>query len=139
MPNEMGPVELAVRDVLGRGSAFQTPGSGYSQKRRRPFVVQIDGGAGIRTDKTGAHIITWPVLEGVVPYLNARNGAAEIGAARGTAKPDTLQSYLRQGGTQLSRASYVAAILEAAGVVEYDHNNGKAKRIRLLPPFTAPN
>ena len=139
MLNEMGPVELAVRDALGRGCAFQTPGRGDPPQGRSPFVVQIDGSAGISTDKTGAHIITWPVLEGVVPYLNARNGVAEIGAARGTAKPDTLQSYLRQGGTQLSRASYVAAILEAAGVVEYDHNNGKAKRIRLLPPFTAQN
>ena len=138
MLNEMGPVELAVRDVLGRGCAFQTPGRGYPPQGRSPFVVKIDG-AGIRTDKTGAHIITWPVLEGVVPYLNARNGAAEIGAVRCTAKPDTLQSYLQQGGTQLSRASYVAAILEAAGVVEYDHNNGKAKRIRLLPPFAAQN
>lgn len=134
MLNEMGPVELAVRDVLGRGYAFRTPGRGDPPQKRCPFVVQFDGAAGIRTDKTGNHTITWTELEGVVPYLNDRNGTAEIGAARRTAKPDTLQSYLQQDGIRLSRASYVAAILEAAGVVEYDHN-GRAKRVRLLPPF----
>ena len=134
MFHEMGPVELAVREVLGRGYAFQTPGTGDPPQRRIPFVVQIDD-AGIRTDKVGNYTITWTELEGVVPYLNDRNGTAEIGAVRSTAKPDTLQSYLQQDGIRLSRASYVAAILEAARVVGYDHNNGKAKRIRLLPPF----
>ena len=134
MFHEMGPVELAVREVLGLGYTFQTPGRGDPPQGRIPFVVQIDD-AGIRTDKTGNHIITWTELEGVVPYLNACNGIAEIGAARRPANRDTLQIYLQQGGVQLSRANYVAAILEAARVVGYDHNNGKAKRIRLLPPF----
>lgn len=132
--SDAGLVERAIRQTLVSGHTLLTPGIGDPPQRRIPFVVQIDD-AGIRTDKTGNYIITWTELEGVVPYLNDRNGTAEIGAVRSTAKPDTLQSYLQQGGIRLSRASYVAAILEAARVVGYDHNNGKAKRIRLLPPF----
>ena len=132
--SDAGLVERAIRQTLVSGHTLLTPGRGDPPQERSPFVVQIDG-AGIRTDKTGNHTITWTELEGVVPYLNAYNGIAEIGAARRPANRDTLQSYLQQGGVQLSRASYVAAILEAARVVGYDHNNGKAKRIRLLPPF----
>lgn len=134
-------VELAVRRAIRPGMRLHTPGMGYPPRNQRQFAVTAVDEIGINTDKTMGHYITWPELAGVVPYLQSLGGGAPIGARETQPDPDTLGHYLHQLGSRPSprKVSYLVPVLEAAGVLEYDHNNGKAKRIRLLPPFKAQN
>ena len=129
-------VELAVRRAIRPGMRLHTPGVGYPPRNRRQFAVTAVDETGIGTDKTMGHYITWPELAGVVPYLQ-RLGGAPIGAHETQPAPDTLGDYLLQLGSLPSprKVSYLVPVLETAGILEYDHNNGRAKRVRLRPPF----
>ena len=130
-------VELAVRRAIHPGMRLHTPGRGYPPRNRMPFVVTAVDRTGINTDKTMGHHITWSELAGVAPYLHNLGGNAPIGAHETQPEPGSLGHYLQQLGSLPSprKATYLASILETAGVLEYDHNNGGAKRVRLLPPF----
>ena len=130
-------VELAVRRAIHPGMRLHTPGRGYPPRNRMPFAVTAVDRIGINTDKTMGHHITWSELAGVAPYLHRLGGSALIGAHETQPEPGSLGHYLQQLGSLPSprKATYLASILETAGVLEYDHNNGGAKRVRLLPPF----
>ena len=130
-------VELAVRRAIRPGMRLHTPGVGYPPRNRRQFAVTAVDETGIGTDKTMGHYITWPELAGVVPYLRRLGGGAPIGARETQPDPDTLGDYLHQLGSLPSprKVSYLVPVLETAGILEYDHNNGRAKRVRLRPPF----
>ena len=130
-------VELAVRRAIRPGMRLHTPGTGYPPRNRRQFAVTAVDETGISTDKTMGHYITWPELAGVVPYLRRLGDSAPIGAHETQPAPDTLGDYLHQLGSLPSprKVSYLVPVLEAAGVLEYDHNNGRAKGVRLRPPF----
>ena len=130
-------VELAVRRAIHPGMRLHTPGRGYPPRNRMPFAVTAVDRTGINTDKTMGHHITWSELAGVSPYLHRLGGSALIGAHETQPEPGSLGHYLQQLGSLPSprKATYLASILETAGVLEYDHNNGGAKRVRLLPTF----
>ena len=130
-------IELAVRCAIHPGMRLHTPGRGYPPRNRMPFAVTAVDRTGVNTDKTMGHYVTWSELAGVSPYLHRLGGSALIGAHETQPEPGSLGHYLQQLGSLPSprKATYLASILETAGVLEYDHNNGGAKRVRLLPPF----
>ena len=132
-----GPVEQAVRQALGRRCTLLTPGVGFPPKKQKEFTAAPDSDV-VNISQITKQYVTWGILEGVVPYMLERDGIVEIGAKNSTnAKPDTLDSYLKSSyKVSLRTATYVAPILEKAGVVCYQSVAGrKAKHIRLLPPF----
>lgn len=127
----MGPVQNAIIHSLSVGRILKTPTG------RASFVIKGFDGRGVKIDKINQHI-TWEEFEGVLPYMNnpigkpnIPRGIIEIGATKGTPKPDTLEECLRQtSGGKMMKASYAAPILEAAGVVEILYA-ARPMRIRL--------
>ena len=136
MVRQIGQVEQAIRYALQPGSTLLTPGRGDPPAGQvRFFVTGLDGD-GVRIDKVAGRLVAWVALEGVVPYLQDRNGTTRIGATNNIAAPSTLESYLRnESGSSTRTANYVAPILVDAGVVSYVQV-GNAKHISLTPAYT---
>lgn len=111
----MGDVQYAVQGRIGEGQTLHTP------TRRQPFRVgRIDStGVVLLLGRKEAHtLLTWGCLEGVIPYLRRHGGEAEIGGRYDTAPHEgTLDEYLK-GFVNRATAGWVAALLEAAGMVE---------------------
>lgn len=136
-----GPVEQAVRSALGSGCILLTPGRGVPAKGQKEFTA-TPCDRFVNISPITKQYVTWEILEGVVPYMLERDGIIEIGAKNSAdSKPDTLDSYLKSSySVSMRTATYVAPILEKAGVVCYHQVAGKqAKHIRLLPPFLPGN
>ena len=131
-----GPVEQAVRQALGSGCILLTPGLGIPATNQKEFTATPCAGF-VNISPITKQYVTWEILEGVIPYMLERNGIIEIGAKNSAdSKPDTLDSYLKSSyKVALRTATYVAPILEKAGVVCYHQVGRQAKHIRLLPPF----
>ena len=130
-----GSVEQAVRQALGSGCILLTPGTGFPPKRQKEFTATPCAEV-VNISQITKQYVTWGILEGVVPYMLERDGIVEIGAKNSAcSKPDTLDCYLKSSyKVSLRTATYVAPILEKAGVVCYHQVDGKkAKHIRLLP------
>ncbi|MDE2961915.1 MAG: hypothetical protein OXU28_17960 [Chloroflexota bacterium] len=135
MARQIQRVEQVIRYVLQPGNILFTPGRGDPPDNQVEFYVTGLDADGIRVSKVAGQLVAWRALEGVIPYLQARNGAVRIGATNNIAAPGTLESYLRnESGSATRTANYVAPILAAAGVVEYIQE-GQAKHIRLIPPY----
>lgn len=135
MIRQVGQVERSIRRALQPGDVLQTPGRGEPPTRQADFFVTGLDENGIRIDKIAGQLVSWPAIEVVITYLQARNGFVRIGATNYIAVPGTLESYLRnESGTATRTANYVAPILVAAGVVEYVQE-GQAKHIRLIQPY----
>jgi len=123
----IGPVEVAIRKHLHEGQKLHTPTQGA------PFVVgRIDqvtvtlllGG------KRTATPLPWSCWEGVPQFLSGK-GWVDIGGRYSVdADPSTLDGYLK---THMKRATagWVAAVLEAALVIEIDR--ARPARVRLRP------
>ena len=130
MSMEAGRVEQAIRQHCTDGDALPTPSQQSSFK-----ITEIDTN-GIRLlagDSKKLPLVSWDILENVVPYLEGKTNV-KIGAVhKSTGEPGTLDDYFKKmvGSTMVS--SYVAAVLEKAGVVEYVHT--KAMGVRLLTLF----
>ena len=100
---------------------------------RSSFEIQSFNDDGIEIDKLTQRI-KWSVLDGVPDFMASHGGEIEIGAIhKGWGEPGTLERFLKDGmGNQLSRASYVAPLLEEAGVCEILPKEGnESQRIRL--------
>lgn len=112
----MGPVQTAVR------KAFQPPASLRTPARQAPFVLQDfkSGGLVLLLGKKRAYTaLSWECLEGVAGYLRGR-GWVPIGSRYEIdADPGTLDAYLK-GCLKRATAGWVAAVLEGAGVVDYE-------------------
>ena len=132
-----GPVERAIRRALGSGCTLLTPGLGIPATNQKEFTAAPDAQF-VSISQISKQYVTWEILEGVVPYMQERDGIIEIGAKNSAhSEPDTLDRYLKSSyGVALRTATYVAPILEKAGVVCYHQVGRQAKHIRLLPPFT---
>ena len=124
-------VEDAIRTALSPGTELYTPDKG------NPFVIESFDGEGLKVRKPKSRIfIRWDVLDGVPAYMARFDGGeVAIGATHDPADEGTLERFLQCGhGNQTMRASYVAPILEAAGVCEIlPRRGGEKQRIRLNP------
>lgn len=120
-----GPVEQAIRSRLHEGQVLHTP------TQAKPFKVgRIDADGVVLLLGAGEWParLTWPCLEGVVPFLQER-GTIPIGGRHvSEPNPGTLDEYLK-GCTQVDTAGWVAVLLEQAGVVEV--LRGRPARVRL--------
>lgn len=121
-------VQDAIRSALDEGDELCTPTGS-------PFKVAAFDSEALKVDTSAARIrVEWDVLEGV-PACMARFDRCEvaIGARKGWADEGTLERFLQdEHGNPTMRASYVAPILEGAGVCEILPRQGREKqRIRL--------
>lgn len=124
-------VRQVVVESLSQGQQLHTPG------RESPFNIEsLDEPAGLRVNRLTS-VIRWEALNGVPGYIASRGGEVEIGARQGEANPNTLESFLQdRHGNVTQRASYVAPILEAAGVIEILPKEGREGQcVRLLPAW----
>ena len=79
-------------------------------------------------------LILWDALNDIPDFIMASpGGEVEIGARKGKADSGTLESFLQERhGNVTQRASYVAPMLEAAGVIDIlPKVAGEKQRIRL--------
>jgi hypothetical protein len=121
-------VERAIRASVRSGDHLKTPARGA------PFVVE-------RVDDEGVVLLLgpqrawtrfrWPTLEGAVHFLDGR-GWVEIGSAFDTsARPGTLDWYLKQH-VKRATAGWVAALFERAGLLEIDRRSPARVRLREI-------
>ena len=111
----IGQVQRQIRRHCTEGETIPT------STGRSYFTVIGIGLEGIRVSsgEWQSPMITWEVLEGVVPYLSGK-GNVEIGAVNAAAgKPGTLDDYFKRHLTKSRVVTYVAPILVKSGVVEY--------------------
>ena len=121
-------VRYAFEQHLQVGQTLPTPSGKGSFS-----ITSIDDG-GIRVDKIKGVHIKWPALEGIVPYLLGKHNV-KIGAKKDVnGEPGTLDAYLKDKVSPTMTASYVAAMLEQAGVVEYVHQ--RPMGVKLAQPPT---
>lgn len=109
------PVELAIRDSISPRQVLLTPSG------KKPFVVDRldhDGIVLLLGAKQAVTRLTWPCLEGIVPFLRAHGGEVPIGGRHDTeGNPGTLDEWLK-GCINRNVAGWVAVVLETAGIVE---------------------
>jgi len=119
-------VEIATRESMGSGQELQT------SSRKKPFIVD-------RLDSDGIILllgavqwktrITWPCLEGVVPFIKDLGGEVPIGGNHDVkGNPGTLDEWLK-GCLNRTTAGWVAVVLETVGVVEI--LDTRPQRVRL--------
>ena len=74
----------------------------------------------------------WPALEGVVGFLKTRDWTEIGGVYDVSAKPGTLDSYLKQFVNRAT-AGWIAAVFEESGIIEIDR--ARPARVRLKEGF----
>jgi hypothetical protein len=126
----MQPVERALRASFSPPTTLRTIGRG------KPFILERIDGKGIVL-LLGAQRnytpLSWACLEGVVDFLRARPGwVAAGGTYVTTGEQGTLDEYLK-GCITRQTSRWVAAVLEAAGVVGVD--KGPPLRVQLIEDF----
>ena len=124
-------VREAIVDSLSPGQELYTP------TRRSFFTIESLGDPqGVTVSKLAGPIL-WEALNGVPDYLASQGNEVAIGAKKGRADPQTLESFLQARHRNVTqRASYVAPILEAAGVIDIlPIVPGEKQRIRLRPEW----
>ena len=127
MNSKTKDVRLAVVSALVAGQKLYTPA------RQSPFeVLEVDATRGIKIDKLSQRI-SWSALSGAPQFMASLGGTVVIGARKGSADANTLEWFLQRAhGNVVMRASFVAPILEQAGIVEILPKIGKEKQsIRL--------
>ena len=111
------PVETAIRATIHEGDCLNTPSKG------QPFWVAKISGDGIALELGEQRTLTrftWACLEGALPFLAKHGKVRIIGRGMSTEiVPGTLDAYLR-GCVHRYTASYIAALLEKAGIVAID-------------------
>ena len=125
-------VQDAIRSCLRPGVVLCTPG------RPKPFEIKSFHDEGLKVDKLTQRV-RWDVLDDVPAYMaRFHGGEIAIGATHsGWADEGTLERFLQDGHcNQISRASYVASILDASDVCDILPKEGKEKqRIQLKPEW----
>lgn len=125
-----GEVEHRVRDRLHVGQRLATPARG------KPFVVADMTSDALVLDlaEKWRTAIPWACLEGVVPFVDA-HGVVVIGSKYETEGVEgTLDGYLK-AFVKRATAGWVAAVLEAAGIVVIDRRQPAS--LRLSPEFVS--
>lgn len=124
----MNRIEPAVRHHCSSGMRLSTPSG------RGEFSVKLIDEKGVILllgAKEAATRISWECLEGVDPYLRGR-GWVEIGSVfDARSKSGTLDEYLKKH-VYRATASWVAALLETAQVLDIDRS--RPAKVRLRPP-----
>jgi hypothetical protein len=123
-----GEVERRVRRRIRIGQRLETPvrGKTFTVANMTSDALVLDLAEKWRTP------IPWACLEGVVPFISPR-GRVAIGSKYETeGVAGTLDAYLK-GCVKRATAGWVAAVLEAAGVVEIDRR--RPATVRLLSDF----
>ena len=126
-----GPVEQAVRNTLHVGSVLRTP-RGLNKDE---FKIDALDPQGLRVSKVTPYI-HWDELEGILCYMNDRDGEIRTAPLQeASTLSGSLDEYLKSTKYKINtmRSSYVASILEEAGVVTI--NRERPHKIRLLPAF----
>jgi hypothetical protein len=119
-------IEPAVRSAVRAGSQLSTP-SGRGQ-----FVVRdIDTQGVVLLLGAGQYPVhlPWTCLEGVTSVLASGDWVPIGSSYRSVGEEGTLDGYLK-GCTKTATAGWVAALLEAAGLVEIDRS--RPARVRWL-------
>jgi hypothetical protein len=126
----MGPVETAVRKAISAGDTLYTP------SRVKPFTI---GRMDTRTITLNlgaletATPIPWAVLE-EVPKTFSTIEWTDIGMTFSTSSTcGTFDEFMKVRVPARATSNWVAALLEAAGVIEIDRK--KPARIRILSVF----
>jgi len=121
-----GPFEHAIRTHLRSGSKLTTPAQG------KPFTLALVDDRGI-VMLLGAQQaqtrFSWAAIEGVRGVL-AAGMWVEIGSSYSTtSRPGTLDAYLKQH-VRRATAGWMAAVLEAANLVDIDRRPPARLRLR---------
>ena len=127
MNSSTNDVQQAITAALAEGQELYTPA------RQSPFeVVEVDASRGIKINKLSQHI-SWRALSSAPQYVASHGGRVEIGARKGRADANTLEWFLQKAhGNNVMRGSFVAPILEEAGIIEILPKVGREKQsIRL--------
>ncbi len=135
LPTEASKVWRTIRDSVQDDDELLTPGRGVPPTNQKRFRVGRIGQDFLRVDVgEGGHPIRMPAnaFEAVVGRLRSAPASTPIGAIHeGAAAAGTVEATIREAtGMRVSCASYLAAILEHAGVAEYVME-GHQKHIRL--------
>jgi hypothetical protein len=120
-----GPAQQAIQASIRSGTHLSTPSRGS------PFSVG-------RIDERGVVLLfgakefptpfTWASLEGVIEFLRGKEWV-EIGGTYDVAgRTETLDGYLK-GYMKRATAGWVAALFEAAGLIQIDRR--RPARVRL--------
>ena len=121
-----GPAQTAIRHHVHSGQRLHTP------SRSAPFVVGRIDAAGVTLllgQQKTATPLAWDCWEGVIQFLSGK-GWVEIGGRYSVdADPRTLDGFLK-GYIKRATAGWVAAVLEAAGLVEID--GGHPAKVRSI-------
>ena len=121
-----GDVERAIRESVADGERLKTAADGA------PFTVeQLTPNALVLLLGEGQHKtpVSWQCLEGIPAFLRGKDWVP-IGAGKYTTEsdPQTLDGYLKRSVNRAT-ASWVAGVLEHAGLVEVDRR--RPARVRL--------
>jgi len=121
-----GPAQQAIQRAVSTGARLSTPSRGS------PFSIgRIDdkGIVLLLGQKETPTPFTWECLEGAVEFLKDR-GWVEIGMQYDTSgRSGTLDGYLKDFINRAT-AGWVAAVFEAAGLVQIDRRS--PAKVRLL-------
>ncbi|MFN0252729.1 MAG: hypothetical protein ACKV2T_37995 [Kofleriaceae bacterium] len=124
---EEGPVTRAIRASLTPGQTLFTPTA------RAPFRIEFETEGVVLLLGKGEHRtrLSWDCLDGVVPFIASAGGNVRIGGLNDVeGNPGTLDEYLK-GFTTTNTAGWVAALLEAAGILELIDERPARVRIRV--------
>lgn len=122
----MGPVESAIRESIRAGENLKTPA------QKKSFTVETINDKGVVLllgRKRTRTPFSWEALEGVrIEFVNS--GWIAIGGDRNAqGNPGTLDGYVKQV-VKRDTAGWVAALFEAAGIVEIDRS--RPGRLRVI-------
>ena len=123
-----GVVERRIREQIQPGQRLTTPAQGklFLVADMTSEALVLDLAEKWRTP------IPWTSIEGIEPFVSAR-GSVLIGSRYDTQGLEgTLDGYLK-GYVNRATAGWVAAVLEAAGVLEIDRR--RPARVRLARDF----
>jgi hypothetical protein len=129
--DQIGPVQRAIRTSISSGRVLTTP------VRTAPFTVAAINEAGVVVllgQQAVRTPLSWSCLEGVVDLLLGREWMPIGSKYETTAAAGTLDEYLKRF-IKRATAGWVAALLEAAGVLELDRH--PPARVRLAAGFTS--
>ena len=104
-----------------------------SPDKKACFVIaSLEDQRGLEVSKL-TQLVSWETLNGVPHYMASLGGEIPIGATNGQADPCTLEWFLQKMHRNTTRrGTYVAPILEAAGVVDIlPRLHGDKQRVRL--------
>lgn len=125
-----GVVERRVRERIQVGQRLMTPAQG------KPFLVADMSSEALVLDlaEKWRTPIPWSSIEGIVPFVSAHGSVLIAGQYDTEGTDGTLDGYLK-AYVNRATAGWVAAVLEAAEVLEIDRR--RPARVRVVQGFPA--